>query len=127
MLDSGYSLVMLITSLYNYGYLHVQPLARRRGKNVGTLCSTWNVEMGICTCEWVCRSCSLVIPIGKSNTPLMHMHSYIFGFEKVPVCVLVSSESRGPLCGGLSCGVLLCSNLSCWFVVATTGNHEPTT
>ena len=35
---------------------------------MGTLCSTWNVEMGICTLEWVCRSFSLVIPIGKSNS-----------------------------------------------------------
>ena len=37
-------------------------------QNVGTLCSTSNAEMGICTREWVCRSFSLVIPIGKSNT-----------------------------------------------------------
>ena len=37
---------------------------------MGTLCSTWNVELGICTLEWVCRSFSLVIPIGKSNRRL---------------------------------------------------------
>ena len=35
---------------------------------MGTLCSTYNVEMGICTLEWVCNSFSLVIPIGNSNT-----------------------------------------------------------
>ena len=29
--------------------------------------STWNVETGICTREWVCRFFSLAIPIGKYN------------------------------------------------------------
>ena len=64
----------------------------RWGKNVGTLCSTCNVEVGICTLEWVYRSFSLVILIGKSNTPLLRMYSCFSGFEKVPVCVLVSSK-----------------------------------
>ena len=51
-------------------------------KNVGILCSTWNVEMGICALEWVCRSFSLVILIGKSNTPLLQMNSCIVDFKK---------------------------------------------
>ena len=88
---------------------------------MGTLCSTWNVEKRICTWEWVCRSFSLVIPIGKSNRPLMRMHSCIVGFEKVPVCVLVSSKSRGTLCDGFPRGVLLCSRLGCWVLVASSG------
>ena len=92
-LDSGYSSVRLIMSLQNYGYLHARSLALRRGKNVGTLCSMWNVEMGICPLDWVCSSFSLVIPIGKSNTPLLRMYSCFFGFEKVSVCVLVSTKS----------------------------------
>ena len=90
-------------------------------KNVGTLCSTWNVDMRISTLEWVCRSFSLVIPIGKSNTPLLQMYSCFFGFEKVPVCVLVSSKSCGPPCGGSPHGVLLRSRLGCWVLVASSG------
>ena len=90
-------------------------------KNVGTLCSTLNVEMGICTLEWVCRSFRLAILIGKSNTPLLRMYSCFFGFEKVPFFVLVSSKSRGPLCGGSPHGVLLLSCLSFWVLVASSG------
>ena len=88
---------------------------------MGILCSTWNVEMGICIREWVCRSFSLVIPIGKSNKPLLRMYSCFFGFEKVSVCVLVSSKSRGPPCGGSPYGVLLRSHLEFWVLVASSG------
>ena len=79
--------------------------------------------MGICNLEWVCRSFILVTPIGKSNTPLMQMYSCFFGFEKVPVCVLVSSKSRGPPCGGSTHGVLLRSHLGCWVLVASSGKN----
>ena len=84
---------------------------------MGTLCSMWNMEMGICTREWVCRSFILAIQIGNYNTPLLRMHYCIVSFEKYPVCVLVSSKPRGPLCGGYPCGVLLRSCLSCWVLV----------
>ena len=77
--------------------------------------------MGICTLEWVCRFFSLVIPIGKSNTPFLRMHSCFVGFEKVPVCVLVSSKSRGPPCGGSPHGVLLRSRLGCWVLISSSG------
>ena len=77
--------------------------------------------MGICTLEWVCRSFSLVIPIGKSDIPLLRMYSCFVGFEKVPVCVLVSSKSLGLPCGGLPHGVLLRSRLGCWVLVASSG------
>ena len=43
-------------------------------KNVGTLCSTWNVEMVIFTLEWVCRSFISVILIGKSNNFFFYFH-----------------------------------------------------
>ena len=68
-------------------------------QKVGTRRSTWKVETGICTCEWVRRTFSLAIRIGESNTPLLWMNYCILGFKKVPVCVLESSKSRGPLCG----------------------------
>ena len=51
----------------------------------------------------------------------MQMHSCIVGFEKVPVCVLLSIKSRGPLCGGSPRGVLLRSSLSCLVMVASSG------
>ena len=35
-------------------------------QKVGTLCFKWKVETCICTREWVCRSFSLYILIGKS-------------------------------------------------------------
>ena len=89
---------------------------------MGLLCSTGNVEMGICNLEWVCRSFSFVIPIGKSNTPLLRMYSCFVGFEKVSVCVLVSSKSRGPPFGGFPHGALLHIRLGCWVLVASTGN-----
>ena len=41
---------------------------------MGTQCSTWKMEMGICTLKWVCTSFSLVIPIGKSNRSFPHIH-----------------------------------------------------
>ena len=88
---------------------------------MGTLCSTWNLEMGICTLEWVGRFFSLVIPIGKSNKPLLRMYLCFDGFEKVPVCVLVSIKSRKPPCGGSPHGVLLRSRLGCWVLVASSG------
>ena len=90
---------------------------------MGTLCSIWKVETSICTRDWVCGSFSLEILIGKSNTPLMRIQYFIFGFKKVPVCVLVSSKSRGTLCGGSPRGVLLCSRLSCWVLVASSGEN----
>ena len=77
--------------------------------------------MGICNLELVCRSFSLVILIGKSNTPLLRMYLCFFGFEKVPVYILVSSKSRGPPCGGSPHGVLLRSRLGCWVLVASSG------
>ena len=86
-----------------------------------TLCSTWNVEMSICTCKWFCRYFSLVIKIGKSNTPLLRMHLCIVGFEIVPVCVLVSSKPRRPPCGGSPDGVLLRSRLNYWVLVVSSG------
>ena len=63
----------------------------------------------------------MAIPIGKSNTPLLRMNSFIVGFENFTVFVLVSSKSRGQLCGGSPRGVLLCSRLSCWVLVASSG------
>ena len=79
------------------------------------------MEMVICTLEWVCRSFILVILIGKSNTPLLRMYLCFVGFEKVPVCVLVSSKSCGLPCGGLIHSVLLRSRLGWWVLVASSG------
>ena len=84
---------------------------------------TFHVEggNGYLTLGWFHRSFSWEIPIGKSNTPLLQMHSCIVGFEKVPLCVLESSKSCGPLCSGLPRGVLLRSLLSCWVLAASSG------
>ena len=76
--------------------------------------------MGICTVKWVCRSFSLLIHIGKYNTSLLRMYSCFVGFEKVSVCVLLSSRCRGPPCGGSPHGVLLRSRLGCWVLVASS-------
>ena len=73
---------------------------------------------GYRTLGWVRRYFSWAILIGKSNTPLLRMHSCIVGFEKVPVCVLESSKYRETICGGSPCGVLLSSLLSCWVLAA---------
>ena len=88
---------------------------------MGTLRSTWKVETGICTREWVCRSFILATPIGKSNTPLLRVHYCIVSFEKVPVCVLESSKSCRPLCSGSPRGVLLYSRLNFWVLASSSG------